>query len=283
MQWIIYKHTLIAKCEHFGWSYIGQTSKSDPNERWRKDGTGYLGHTRTGQLLVFAKAIEKYGWENFSHEIIEDGIDTLEEAYSREQYWIAYYHTYVNDPECAGYNMTKGGPGWLGCKLSNETKLRIKRGLHESFPDGRCGENHPFYGKSHTKETKQKISKSKRENPSRYWLGKNRSEETKEKIRQTSTGRRLTQEQKIVYAQKKRETKAKNGTDKLSWVGVQQLSLDGKLIHEWPKLTDACEALGLHASNVVKVCRGERKSTGGFRWQYTSIEHIKQIQAVGEN
>lgn len=100
--WVIYKHTLILDCPHKGWSYIGQT-RTPTKVRW-KSGYGYTKNCNT-----FYNAIQKYGWDNFSHEIIEDGITTLEEANEREKYWIAYYHTFIRDPECRGYNMTPGG------------------------------------------------------------------------------------------------------------------------------------------------------------------------------
>ena len=47
--------------------YIGQTSKS-LDERCGKNGSGYIGCIR------FYNAIQKYGWNNFEHEIIEDNI-----------------------------------------------------------------------------------------------------------------------------------------------------------------------------------------------------------------
>lgn len=100
--WVIYKHTLIEDCEHYGWSYIGQTC-TPTKIRWK---SGY-GYTKNNQ--VFRSAIDKYGWDKFTHEIIEEGIQTLEEANEREKYWIAYYHTFIRDPECRGYNMTPGG------------------------------------------------------------------------------------------------------------------------------------------------------------------------------
>lgn len=100
--WVIYKHTLIEDCEHYGWSYIGQTC-TPTKVRWK---SGY-GYKQSCQL--FRNAIDKHGWENFSHEIIEEGIQTLEEANEREKYWIAHYHTFIRDPECRGYNMTPGG------------------------------------------------------------------------------------------------------------------------------------------------------------------------------
>lgn len=74
----IYKHTNLI---HKGWSYIGQTIY-DIDVRW-KNGHGY------DKCLVFKAAIEKYGWDNFSHEIIEENIP-VSQLDDREQYWIAY-------------------------------------------------------------------------------------------------------------------------------------------------------------------------------------------------
>ena len=98
MAWQIYKHTNKSN----GKAYIGLTKHSDPNKRWL-NGAGY------SPLFPFGRAIDKYGWDNFEHEIIESDIQTLEEANTREQYWISFYHAYVGDAECHGYNATPGG------------------------------------------------------------------------------------------------------------------------------------------------------------------------------
>ena len=78
--------------------YIGQTKCKDPNERWR-NGTHYKG-------TYFGCAIEKYGWENFEHIILEKNILSLEEADEKECFYIAQYQS--NNPE-KGYNLTSGG------------------------------------------------------------------------------------------------------------------------------------------------------------------------------
>ena len=44
-------------------------------------------------------------------------------------------------------------------------------------------------GLKHSEETKKKISISKKQNPTRYWLGKTRSEETKKKLSLVHTGK----------------------------------------------------------------------------------------------
>ena len=45
------------------------------------------------------------------------------------------------------------------------------------------------FQKKHTETTKEKMSESKKKNPTRYWLGKSRHQETKDKIKKSLTGR----------------------------------------------------------------------------------------------
>lgn len=116
--WKIYKHTLLVG-EHAGWSYIGLTSQK-LERRWR-NGLGYKND------ILFWNAIKKYGWESFSHDILETNIKTLAEANSREKYWIAYYHTWVQDTKCHGYNITPGGEGTIGYKFTEAQKLKLSQ------------------------------------------------------------------------------------------------------------------------------------------------------------
>ena len=48
---------------------------------------------------------------------------------------------------------------------------------------------------------------------------------------------------------------------------VLQLSLTGEFIKEW-KSTQECGRNGYIPGNIVKCCRGKRKSAHGFRWEY---------------
>jgi group I intron endonuclease len=107
-----------------GKSYIGQTCQK-LSRRWK---SGY-GYTKERQP-TFYNAIQKYGWDNFEHEILSDNIKTLDEANEQEKYWIAYYHTWVYDSECNGYNITKGGDGTPGHIMSEQTKAKIKKAVY---------------------------------------------------------------------------------------------------------------------------------------------------------
>lgn len=53
--------------------YIGQI-KQNPERRWREGGKGYVDSPK------FWNAIQKYGWDNFEHEIIEVINGTSSEA-----------------------------------------------------------------------------------------------------------------------------------------------------------------------------------------------------------
>lgn len=103
-----------------GKSYIGITKRA-VESRWAL-GKGY----RKKNQPAFYNAIKKYGWDNFTHEILETDIHSLEKANEREQYWIAYYHTWIYDPECNGYNITQGGDGTPGHTLKEESKRYLK-------------------------------------------------------------------------------------------------------------------------------------------------------------
>lgn len=87
---IIYKYTSPS-----GKSYIGQTIYSK-KIREGKDGKEYR------ECPVFYNAIQKYGIENFSYEILEECDNSLLDE--KEKYYIKKYDTFNN-----GYNLTEGG------------------------------------------------------------------------------------------------------------------------------------------------------------------------------
>lgn len=77
--------------------YIGIT-KNSPQERWGKNGNGY-------KQQIFYRAIEKYGWDNFDHEILYENL-SKEDAEKYERKLIKEYKT--NSPSF-GYNVAQGG------------------------------------------------------------------------------------------------------------------------------------------------------------------------------
>lgn len=131
--------------------YIGITNQK-PEYRWRSDGSGYF------RSPHFWSAIKKYGWENFSHTILENNL-TREDACIREKYYIKLYNTTNQE---YGYNMTLGGDGSCGWHPSEETiKKRSEKlkGKHLT-KEHRESIRKAMLGKKVTKETREKLSKS---------------------------------------------------------------------------------------------------------------------------
>lgn len=71
--------------------------------------------------------------------------------------------------------------------------------------------------------------------------------------------------------------KACNGTnDKL----VYQYDINGKLLNEYKSAHEAARSLGIQFTNICKVCRGERKTAGGFGWSYEKKTIEEPIQTT---
>lgn len=55
---------------------------------------------------------------------------------------------------------------------------------------------------------------------------------------------------------------------------VYQLTLDGKLVKEWPSVLEAAKELGFSRTCIGATCRGVHKSAYGFKWSYTPPEAV---------
>lgn len=91
---IVYCHTNKINSKR----YIGITNRTIA-QRSGTNGVNYKNGTR------FYNAILKYGWDNFTHEILEENL-TREEASKREKYYIKLYNT---TDDRFGYNICTGG------------------------------------------------------------------------------------------------------------------------------------------------------------------------------
>lgn len=69
-----------------GLAYVGQTNQK-PEKRWGNNGKNY-------KKQSFYNAIQKYGWDNFEHIILEKGL-TQQEANQKEVEYILKYNSYA--------------------------------------------------------------------------------------------------------------------------------------------------------------------------------------------
>lgn len=137
---IIYKYTSPSNK-----IYIGQTTV----EKIRR--TVFLNEKKSYAGLKIDTARKKYGAKNFKYEVLEtvyaeNNEELLFKLNTLETYYIGLYDSFKN-----GYNMSIGGQGSLGYKLSEEHKQKITQYLLT---------NNPFKGKKHTQKTKDIISKA---------------------------------------------------------------------------------------------------------------------------
>ena len=138
-----------------------------------------LSYLKNRETLVISRALIKYGYNNFSLEILEycDIADLTE----REQYYL--------DTLKPRYNTLKIAGSSSGHKLSEETKAKISKALKGVY----VKEKSALYGSSLSEETKALMSlkKSKSNNP---LFGKTHTEESKELMRQKALGRKHSEE-----------------------------------------------------------------------------------------
>lgn len=114
-KWTVYVHIIPKEITGYDWDkyYVGITSKVKPEHRWHKDGGGYKTHK------YFWNAIQRWGWNNFEHEIIAKNL-TEQEAKNFEIKLISLLNT---QDKHYGYNLTAGGDGCTNCTPEKSTRL----------------------------------------------------------------------------------------------------------------------------------------------------------------
>lgn len=232
-KYCVYKHTSPS-----GKVYIGITSQN-PIRRW-KNGLGYKNQ-------VFFNAIQKYGWENIKHEILFSGL-SKEEAELKE---IELIKSYRSTDFRFGYNFSDGGH----CKspVSFETREKISKN-HADV----SGSNNPMFGIYHSEETKRKISMKRK--------GIVVTEETKRKISDSTKGKKnhnfgkpMSIEAKIKMSNTKKGVENPKLRKKVFCVELNKI---------FNSLLEASKNTGANYSKISEVCNGNRKSTGGYHWQF---------------
>lgn len=218
----IYKYTSPS-----GKSYIGQTCRS-LQERAGCDGKGYV------NCSIFFSAIQKYGFDSFKVEILEE-VD-LTNIDQREEYYIALFNTIQPN----GYNIQKGGK----CNYQSRGKRKsavVKYDLQGQFlqlfdsvkkaaEDANC-----FY-----QNIEQVLSRTKRHY--KGFIYRYLGEDAPEPIKEIKTQGKM----------------------------VGQYSLDGQFIGKYSSANEAARAIGKDSNagrNIRSVCAGKRITAYGFKWK----------------
>lgn len=264
-KWCVYKHTNKIN----GKVYIGQTCMK-PKDRWY-NGQGYKGSS------YFYHAIQKYGWDNFDHEILFEGL-TLEEANELEKRLIAEYDSTNHS---RGYNLMTGGSN---SEHSEETKekLRILSSGRKHSEETKKKLSKLSKGRKVSLETRRKLSESHRGRKlppeiiekikqshlgkAGYWKNKKRSKETIEKM--TTNHADMKGENNPFYGKKHTEEtieKIKNTRKR-----KQVRCIETDIIYE--SVREAGKILNCEPGNIIKCCKGKQKTCGGYHWEYVDKE-----------
>lgn len=300
-RWCVYKHT----CKHNGKVYIGITNKI--KNRWSNNGARYKDKNLDGsyQQPAFANALDKYSdWNNdWVHEVLFDGL-THTEACEKEVELIALYRSNIGrwHDDANGYNMTDGGDGSYGHKLTDKTKALIgakskerwqdpiyRQHMIDNRPDF-SGELNPMYG----------VRKFGEENPN-YGCGDT-------VIQFDKNGEYVCEYVSIAQAENATGIHRANifkccrgdilSTGNFMWrfakncntikiepyknsklTQIVQLDKSGNYIAEYDNASIANRETKIDSSAIIKCCKytPKYKTAGGFRWMYKE-DYEKQLK-----
>jgi group I intron endonuclease len=234
-KYVVYKHTSPS-----GKVYIGITRRK-PEARW-KDGRGYSRHTR------FAGAIRKYGWENFTHEILAENL-TASEAKAMEMELIRLYRSTEKQ---FGYNATRGGDGCLGCNPSDESRQKMSANHYDA-----SGANNPMFGRNHTPEARLKMSETKK----RLFAERAAARPKKNRISEAERKARLSE-----------RMKGANNPSYGKGFSVIQISASGEIIKIYQTAREAERETGVDHTTISRCCKNKQKTAGGFCWKYKEAD-----------
>lgn len=260
--YVVYKHTNKINKK----VYIGITKNGDdPNKRWR-NGIGYE------QNKKFFIDIVKFGWDNFTHEILERNLNEVQ-ALEKERYYIKKYNSVEN-----GYNNSYGGnipseegiiaikkalTGLKRDKVSIEKQLATRK---ERYGSGRgehyLGSQAKKVRCNETGDIFASIEEAKR------WCGSSKVGECCRGLRAHAgkhpiTGQQLSwsyaDRNSLITINCEEPLKEKLIKHKIKCVETQKI---------YENASEAFRDTGIAACNITRVCKGERKTAGNFHWVF---------------
>lgn len=153
-----------------GQKYIGRSVNIE--RRWNEH--CHKGHIKNSYI---DSSINKYGVSNFIIQVITELPKNQSLLNQHEKYWIKFYNTYEDDYH---YNLTPGGeysPMLVTCIKEQRSGVN-----HHMY--GKRGKDTPMFGKHHSQEVRDKISKAN--------IGKKRSKDVRKKLSIIHSGKKLS-------------------------------------------------------------------------------------------
>jgi len=267
--------------------YIGQTRKANPNQRW-KEGDGY----KTQRL--FGNALKHYGWNGFSHEAFKCPVSKLDEA---EQFFIKRFRSYDTS---FGYNLTEGGGGHI---LSDLIVVSVDQyDWNAKFINNwrTISEAAESVGVDNS-QLSAAVASSLHQAKGFLWVAKGAPapEPYDPQIVSVSaydfSGKKIGTWKSLSDASKKLGISIQNIHNSCAGLRksakglmfrfegeeppdpyindvkkpISQYSLSGDFIKEWPTISAAAKAMGVHSVPLSNVCKGAKKTCAGYQWRFS--------------
>lgn len=228
--------------------YIYLTTNKVNNKKYIGQHKGSLTDRYLGSGILLQKAIEKYGKDSFTKEILE--ICSSQEALDeREKYWIKKYDA-VNSEEF--YNLSEGGQkgdGWQALqrwKQRNPEKA-IELGRKSTERLRQWEKEHP---EERNKNTQRLLAGARR------WAKEN-PDKVAETMKKVNIAKEKWQKEHPEEHQKQIDEWRKSGSDANS---QKVICVTTGTIYS--SQSEAERQTGVPQTNISKCLRGERKSAG---------------------
>lgn len=297
-----------------GKSYIGMTSLT-VNQRW---GEHLYKSTKEDGLQAIHHSIVKYGVDNFEITTLESGISTKEETLAKEIYYIDKFNTFINLDGYNMTRGGEGNGGWnsnevikvdilTGKRLAiypsmSEAMRKNVRGIEYVLADmynnstagGYCyyrlddvldwGEE-DFLSNLRTRYNQ--IAQLTLEGELvRYWLGPKDIEDSiginRSSISKCRQGSALTAGG---YQWVNHSEIVKNGLPyppreirKGYRRPVDRLTITGEYLDSWKTATHAQKEFSIRKQDILRVCKNEGLTSGGYKWRYSRKEDRKEFE-----
>ena len=225
--------------------YIGQSQ--DIYARWYEHKRA---SKKRAEYALYA-AFNKYGFDNFSFEILEKC--SLEELGEKEIAYIAKFHSYVNDEQANGYNMTIGG-AISHTHVGNDDQGRR---VYQYDSDGNF------------------IAEYRNQAKAAKAVGLKTPTSIQRAIKMNT---RAGGYQWKDYKKKKITPFISKTKQKL--LKVYQYTLEGDFIREFNSAQEAADTVGCSRSMIELCSAGKCKVGVGFRWDYKFYRKLPKLEPM---
>ena len=243
-EYCVYVHTNKAN----GMRYVGIT-KQKLEQRWAR-GYGYYKQEH------FFRAIKKYGWNGFTHEVVLSGV-SKEAACAEEQRLIELYQTTDNTK---GYNKSTGGEaGSFGVESSELSRRLAKERMTQMWQDEAFRE----------KRRQITVEMNKRDD-----IRRKRSESSKGRIVSDETRRKMS-ENRMGKGMGRRSAEAvKHMREHHAGGAPKSAVLCIETGKTYSCINEAARDTGIRKEQISGCCkkRPHYNTAGGYHWQYAKNE-----------